>query len=209
MSLLNKKHILCGYSGHAYVILEAALLSGLTIIGYAADQLSDSNPYGLDYLGAESGDDFQGFNQQYGFILGVGSNEIRQKIGDRVEIKNEELITVIHPSATVSNTAKIDRGVFISSGVQVNAQSEIGKGVILNTGSILEHGCNVGQYSHIAPGAVVAGDVQIGENCFIGANSVIKEGITIGNGVTVGAGSVILNDISDQSKVVGNPGREI
>ena len=209
MSLLNRKYIICGYSGHAYVVLEAALLSGLTVIGYAANEIPKINPYDLEYLGDENGDDFKGYKQQYGFILGVGSNEIRQKIGNRIELMIEELITVIHPASTVSKTAKIDRGAFISSGVQLNAQSVIGKGVILNTGSILEHGCKVGQYSHIAPGAVVAGDVQIGENCFIGANSVIKEGITIGNGVTVGVGTVVLNDISDQSKVVGNPGREI
>ena len=40
-------------------------------------------------------------------------------------------------------------------------------------------------------------------------NSVIKEGIKIGSNVIIGAGSVVIRDINDNSKVVGNPAKEI
>ena len=74
---------------------------------------------------------------------------------------------------------------------------------------MIEHECIIGDFSHIAPGAVLCGSVSIGKGSFIGANSVIKQGIKIGNNVTIGAGSVVINDILDNTKVVGNPSKII
>ena len=53
------------------------------------------------------------------------------------------------------------------------------------------------------------GDVKIGDGSFIGANSVIKQGLKIGNNVVVGAGAVVIQDIPNNTKVVGNPSRKI
>ena len=47
----------------------------------------------------------------------------------------------------------------------------------------------------------------IGDNVKIYSNAVVIGGITIGNNVKIGAGSVVLNDIPDNSTVVGNPAR--
>lgn len=198
-----------GYSSHAYVVAEAAMECGFKITGYANIRQVENDPFKLEYLGIESDIDFMGWDNEYGFILGVGDNKIRKKIAELVIQKGEDLKTVIHPSSLISQTSNIGIGTFISKGVMVNAFAIIGKGVILNTGCIVEHECKVGNYTHIAPGAVLAGNVSIGRGSFIGSNTVIKENTKIGNDVIVGAGSVIINDIPDGKKVVGNPGREI
>ena len=201
--------ILLGYSGHGFVVAEAALETNTHLIGYAERNALSLNPFNLDYLGMENDSDFAGWNMDVSFILGIGENALRQKIANLVISKNKKLLTVISKSASVSKTAKIGDGVFINRNVSVNALAEIGDYVILNTGCILEHECVLGNAVHIAPGAVLAGNVRVGDRTFVGANSVIKQGVTIGKDVIIGAGTVIINDIPDGKKIVGNPGKYI
>jgi acetyltransferase-like isoleucine patch superfamily enzyme len=47
----------------------------------------------------------------------------------------------------------------------------------------------------------------VGDRTFIGANAVIKQGVVIGDDVIIGAGSVVINNVENNSKLVGNPGR--
>ena len=53
MSANIAKHIILGYSGHAYVVTEAALNAGLRIVGYADYRQAERNPYNLNYMGYE------------------------------------------------------------------------------------------------------------------------------------------------------------
>jgi sugar O-acyltransferase (sialic acid O-acetyltransferase NeuD family) len=201
------KYAIIGYSGHAYVVIEAAKKAGITISAYSDIEEVNNNRYDLNYLGNESDEDFSGWGKGFGFIAGIGDNNIRKKVTELVLDQNEKLVSVVHPNAWVSDSARIGSGTFVSSGAQINAKAEIGKSVIVNTSAVVEHECSIGDFVHIAPGAVLSGNVSVGKGAFIGANSVIKQGITIGENVLIGAGSVILEDVESDTKVVGNPGR--
>lgn len=205
----DKKTILIGYSGHGYVVAEAALETGIEIVGYSDRNAVSANPFNLEYLGVEKDEDFAGWSMDASFMLGIGENALRQRIAELVMRHNKELLTVVSKWASVSKTAKIGDGVFINRNASVNALAEIGNYVILNTGCIIEHECVLADAVHVAPGAVLAGNVKVGERTFIGANSVIKQGITIGKDVIIGAGTVIISDVPDGRKVVGNPGKYI
>jgi len=205
----KSKHILLGYSGHGFVVAEAAIEAGITIDYYADKSKVVNNPFELDFLGFEGDENFKGWGSGFTFVLGVGDNKIRTSLGNLVESKSEALLTIKHPTAEISNSAAIGDGTFVSAHATVNALSEVGKYVILNTNCIVEHECHIGDGVHIAPGAVLAGNVEVGKGSFIGANAVIKEGITIGEDVIVGAGATIIKDIPNAKKVVGNPGKEI
>ena len=205
----DKKAIaLIGYSGHAYVVLEAASLSGFECIGYCTQHPALQNPYNLDYLGFEGDESFD-WHIADDFILGIGDNYLRYKIGKLIQAKNKKTLTITHPNAMISDTVKIGHGNFIGANVIANALASIGDYCILNTGSIIEHECILEDAVHIAPGAILAGNVFIGTNTFIGANAVIKQGVRIGNNVVVGAGSTVLNDIPDNQVWVGNPAKPI
>ncbi|MEX2410482.1 MAG: acetyltransferase [Candidatus Paceibacterota bacterium] len=201
------KYVIIGYSGHAYVVLDAAFESGIKVSGYTEREKNRMNPYGLHYVGFEGDTDFNGWDKSYSFILGIGDNDIRSEITANLMKRNETLVTVIHQNSTISKKAVVGRGTFISSGVQVNSMTKIGDAVILNTSSVIEHECIIDDYAHVAPGAVLAGNVRVGKGSFIGANSVVKEGVIIGDHVLIGAGSVVINNVPDNTKVVGNPGR--
>jgi sugar O-acyltransferase (sialic acid O-acetyltransferase NeuD family) len=203
------KHVIIGYSGHAYVVLSAAHMCGLQVVGYAEKKERTHNPYELFYFGYEEDENFDGWGKDYEFILGIGDNRIREKVTNLILTKSEILRTVIHPSAIIESRVEIGIGTFVALGAMINSLAKIGKSVIINTGAIVEHECIIGDYSHIAPGAVLTGKVKVGDRSFIGANAVIKEGIQIGDDVIIGAGTVVLNDVLDNKKLVGNPAREI
>lgn len=201
------KLVIIGYSGHAYVVIDAALKSKLKVFAYTEKVERILNPFKIRYLGFEEDESFNEWDKGYQFILGIGDNEIREKIIRFVISRNGILKSVIHPSATIGSHVNIEEGTFVGAGVSINPIVNIGKGVIINTGAIVEHGCQIDDFTHIAPSAVLAGDVQVGTRTFIGANAVIKEGIKIGNNVIIGAGAVVLENVRNDSKVVGNPGR--
>jgi len=207
--VFDKKVILIGYSGHAFVVVETALENGFDVIGYSDKEESDSDPYNLSYLGFEKNDDFTGWKKEVSFVLGIGDNKLRQNIAHLIESKGKAVETIMHKTAHISKNAEIGKGSFINKNVVVNALAVVGKNVILNTGCIIEHECVLADAVHIAPGAVLAGNVSIGERTFVGANAVIKQGIVVGRDVIIGAGTVVITNIADGKKVVGNPGRII
>jgi acetyltransferase EpsM len=208
--VLDKKAIaIIGYSGHAFVVAEILIEQGFTLDFYIDKKELTHNPYGLKYLGCETDHDFQGWELNFSYVLGIGNNRLREKTAQIVVDHDKPLRKVISNSSSISKTAYIGNGVFVSRGVLVNALAQIEDYAILNTGCIIEHECIINCAAHIGPGAVLAGNVSIGRRTFVGANSVIKQGIKIGEDVVIGAGSVIINDVPNNSKMVGNPARMI
>lgn len=206
---MENKLVIVGYSGHAYVVLDAAINAGQKVVAYTETEKKRDNPFTLDYLGNESEPFFSFSELDYGFVLGIGKNSVRERVARKIKDHGKKLISVIHPSAVIASHVEIGIGSFIAAGVIINPMVKIGKVVIINTGSIIEHGCQIGDAVHIAPGVVLAGNVTIGKRTFVGANSVIKEGVVIGDDVIIGAGSVVLKNLKSETKVVGNPARAI
>ena len=207
--MLDKKNVIIGYSGHAYVVAESFISKGNTVSYYTDLNESSNNLFNLTYLGFEFSADFKGWEMQLNFILGIGDNNLREKAGNLILSKSMQLVSVIDANAIISKSSYIGLGVFASKGVLVNAFSKIENFTILNTGCIIEHECEIGTAVHIGPGAVLAGNVKVGNRSYIGANTVIKQGIKIGDDVIIGAGSVIIKDVISNTKLVGNPGRLI
>lgn len=205
--MLDYKTVVIGYSGHAYVVAESYIANGGNITFYTDLKEALNNPFNLAYLGFESGPNFKGWDLSLKYILGIGHNNLREKVAKLILSKSNILENVIDQHAVISKSANIGIGVFASKGVLVNTFSTIGNFTILNTGCIIEHECEIGTAAHIAPGAVLAGNVKVGNRTFIGANAVVKQGVVIGDDVIIGAGSVVLHNVENNSKVVGNPGR--
>lgn len=207
--MLDKNSVaIMGYSGHAYVVLEAAQLMGLRCSAYCERSQAVYNPYNLNYIGFEGENNFN-WDLAAAFILGIGENVLRSKIGNLIRSRNKELLNVVHPSAIISSTAEIGKGVFIGTNAIIHSLASIGNYCILNSASIIEHECRIGNAVHIAPAAVLTGNVSIGENSFIGANSVIRQGVEVGQNVIIGAGSTVINNIPNHQVWVGNPARRI
>ena len=198
---MSKNIILLGYSGHSFVCIETALQSGFQVIGYYDIEEKIANPYQLQYLGTEE----NSIKDNNLLFIGIGDNSIRESIFNKFKNENR-FVSLIHSKSIISPTSSIANNVLVSAGAIINAHAKIDFGSIINTSAVIEHECKIEKFAHIAPGAVLAGNVCVGERSFIGANATVKQGVKIGNDAIIGAGTVIINDIPNNSIVVGNPG---
>ena len=206
----RKEIALIGYSGHSYVVIDAFLSQNQRVTSYCEMKRNDLNPFKLDYLGVENHEDTIDLLRKFDYFIGIGDNTIRRNIYLKlVSALSFDPINAIHKTAVIADNSEIGNGVLIAGNATINPLSRIGNGVICNTGSIIEHENTLGDFVHIGPGAVLCGNVKVGSGSFIGANAVVKEGVIIGNNVLIGAGSVVIRNIPDNSKVVGNPQRQL
>ena len=203
----NKNVVIVGYSGHSYVLIDSLIESGYNIIGYTDKKKLIKNPFNLKYLGLETDLNFDFFNLDYNYVIGIGDNNLRTKISNYLRSKSCRIINVIHSDSSVSSNIILGTGIFIARNVSVNSFCKIGDNVIINTSASIDHECIIGQGTHIAPGSVLLGNVTVGKNSFVGANSVVKEGVNIGDNVIIGAGSVVLNDVDNNKLIYGNPAK--
>ncbi len=116
-------------------------------------------------------------------------------------------ITVIHPSAHISKTARIDKGSVLMRNVTIMSDVVIGKHVNIHPGAVISHGTQIGDYSFIANTASIGGYVKISNSCFIGSNSSLRDRITIGSYSIIGIGSTVVEDIPGNGVYIGSPTR--
>lgn len=141
-------------------------------------------------------------------IIAIGANKTRQILTQRVEQAGFEVVNLIHPSAVISKSAVVGKGVVVMPKAVINARAVIGIGAIINTAAVIEHECVVGEFAHISPAAALAGNVKVGARTWIGIGSSVIQGINIGADSIIGAGSVVVSDVSDGVVAYGNPARD-
>lgn len=184
---------LFGASGHAKVIIDILKAEGVVI-----DGLIDDNPSIdklLDYTVSHS------LTNIYPVIVSIGDNEIRKKVAERL---TGEFGIAIHPSAIVSDYARIGSGTVVMQGAIIQSSVNVGNHCIINTGVSVDHDCLIENFVHISPQSTLCGNVIVGEGSWIGAGSTVIPGVRIGKWSVIGAGSVVSKDIPDGVLAVGN-----
>lgn len=194
------KICLFGASGHGKVVKEIAMRNHKEVIAFFDEAPKPPFLQNVPVLPIKEIEKYLSTP----FIISIGNNRIRKKVSNTIKCLFE---TLVHESAIISSSAKIEEGTVVMARAIINAAVQIGKHVIINTNAIVEHDCKIADYVHISPNATLTGNVTIKEGTHIGAGAVIIPNITIGKWVTVGAGAVIIKDVPDYAVVVGNPGR--
>ena len=124
---------------------------------------------------------------------------------EKANVQKNDYKKILHPSAYIARSVKLNPGVLVEPGVIISSQAEIGFGVTIKRGSIIGHHSQIGDFTDIDPGGVCSGNVLIGRGCSIGSGTTIKDGIAIGDNVLIGAGSVVVSDIPENMIAFGNP----
>jgi acetyltransferase EpsM len=140
-------------------------------------------------------------------FVAIGDADIRERVTLALEAAGFVLVTLIHSSAVVSPSAKLEAGTLVCQRAVINADAHVGKGCIVNTGAIVEHDCKVGDFSHVSPGAILGGGVVLGEHCRICLGACISDHMEIGGHATVGAGAAVLSAVPECVLVAGVPAR--
>lgn len=192
--------IFYGAGGHAKVVIEAWLANGGKVTAVYDDNESIRIILGKSVSGKYKPNALAGTS----LVITVGSNKIRREITMEV---THPYGKVIHPSTTISPSAKAGEGTVIMAGSVIQAETIIGRHAIINTSASVDHDCFIGDYAHVAPGAVLCGDVRVGEGALIGAGATILPGVSVGSWAVVGAGSVVTSNIPDSVTAVGIPAK--
>jgi len=198
-----------GASGHGKVVADAAEAAGWQEVVFFDDAwpgLQENGPWLvkgdtnvlIDSLGAYDG-----------VVVGIGNNAIRANKQVQLVNAGATVVTIIHPTATVSPHARVGTGSVVFAQAVVNACANVRAGVIVNTGSVVEHDCVVGDFSHISPNAVLAGGVRLQEQCWVGAGASVRQLLEVGKAAVVGMGSVVTKNVSAGVTVAGSPAKKL
>jgi acetyltransferase EpsM len=209
--------IVLGGGEHARVVIEAAQTQGerWAVQGYVAPDAA-GGPDGVPWLGDDATLtarlDGLSHDDRPWLVLGFGGGETPAGLADRAAATERfgpdaRWATVVHATAWISPTARIEQGAVVLANAVINTGARIGRHVIVNSSAVVEHDVRIGDGSHTAPGAVIGGGTRIGEHTFIGLGARVRDHLEIGAGAVVGMGAVVVASIGPGATVVGIPAR--
>ena len=141
------------------------------------------------------------------YIFAIGSLLDRERIFNLLDLKDEQLLTLIHPDSHISNSANIGVGSIVFPNSYVGTNSTIGKFSIVYYGVNIAHDCKIGNFVNLAPGVCLAGNVTVGDLTSIGTNATLLPKITVQNNNVVGAGAVVTKNFPSYTTSMGNPAK--
>jgi sugar O-acyltransferase (sialic acid O-acetyltransferase NeuD family) len=142
-------------------------------------------------------------------VVAIGNNAARQRVAERLAQQGHRFAWLVHPTAWVAPTARIEPGAVVFAGAIVQPDAVVGAHAIVNTAASIDHDCVVGAFAHVAPGSHLAGNVHVGEGAFLGVGVSVIPGRRIGAWSTVGAGAAVVHDVDEGVTVVGVPARPL
>jgi acetyltransferase EpsM len=209
-----KKLVILGGSGIGMIAASVAHdLGGHEVLGFLNDDYDSGQLIGkykkFPVLG-KTGDlhKFLGDENVQIFLGYVGLQREKatfEKI-EALDIPSNRFATLIHPTAIIpSGMCSLGHGVLMSPLSQLSPDVTIHDNCILLPNSFVGHDSTLQKFAHIATNSVVGANVVIGRAVHIGSNATIREKVKIGDFSLVGAGAVGLNDVKEDSVVIGNP----
>ena len=127
----------------------------------------------------------------FGFFPNQGKNIRYPHIG----------IVIINENCEIGCGSTIDRGSL--------SNTIIGKNTYLDNQVHIAHNNKIGDNCIIAGQVGFAGSSTLGNNVIIGGQAGVSGHLKVGNNVQIGGGSGVINDIPDNTKVMGYPAKNL
>ncbi|WJY26420.1 acetyltransferase [Sporosarcina trichiuri] len=205
---MKEKLLIIGASGHGKVVADIAKkINKWKDIVFLDDDENIKFSMGVKVIGKSV--DLYKYLNEYDFIVGIGSNTIREEIQLKLEAAKASIASLIHPTAVIGEQVKLSNGTVVMAGAVINCCTKLGKGCIVNTGATVDHDNIIEDYVHISPGTHLAGSVKVGKGTWLGIGSIVSNNINIISGCKVGAGAVVVNDITETGTYIGIPARRV
>lgn len=212
----NKPLIIIGGSGHGCVI-EACVNDNRKrfqdfeweVKGYCNDY--DKEVDGYPVLGKLK-DIPRLLSEGYYFSWGIhiiGRSIKTAELFESINIPNERWATVIHKTAFIDSSVKLEPGVFVMYNAYIAPRTIIGKCTMVKANTNIGHDVKIGALSHIAMGAIIVSCVELGYCSTIAVGATTLAHTKIGNYSMLGASSLLTCNIPDKEIYIGTPARFI
>lgn len=202
------KVIIIGAGGHAAEISDYLEYSNsqntpdseVEIVGYLDDDFDKYLHYCLKfpYLGSIS--EHQIVSNVH-YIIGIANLVYRKKFVELFLERGAKFSSYIHPTASISSSAKIGEGVVIAPNVNLGPNAYVGDFSLVNSRVSLGHDSKVGKYNFLSPNVCFSGFTQVGDENLFGINSATIPGIKIGNRNKIMAGMTLDKNVGDSEVV--------
>lgn len=205
-SFAVESYVVYGAGGHAKVVADTLAALGHTVVAFVED---GSTRDGAELMGVVIRPATWLFETRPAVSIGfgIGDNVARETVMRRCVDAGFRVPPIVHPSAVVARSAKLEDGSFVGPGAIVNALATVGTGVIVNSGAILEHDVRVGSFVHVCPRACVAGGVTIGARAQIGVGATVLDDINVGSDTLVGGGALVNRHLPNEVVAFGVPAK--
>lgn len=206
---MSRSLLIVGAGGHGRVVADAARLSRQwERIAFVDDRYPELLSSGVwSVIGAVA--ELDSLVSDWGeAVIAVGDNTTRIEILERTKSCGFDIVSIIHPSAQITEDVVIGKGSVVFANAVINTGSELGAACIVNTAATVDHDNQIGDGVHISPGAHLGGNVDVGARSWIGIGASVIHGCVIGHDVIVGAGAAVIDDIASGLTVVGVPARD-
>ncbi len=143
-----RKLLIVGAGGHGRVVAEVAEATGEYEV---IDFVDDNSPETVGRI-----TDLEILHERYDCaFVGIGNNRLRGELIHKLEEVGYEIPILIHPTAYVSKSAKIEKGTVVEPMALVNANTHVGVGCIVSVGAIIDHDVELGDFAHANAGSAV------------------------------------------------------
>ena len=144
------------------------------------------------------------------FIVAIGNNFARNNIMVKINRLGGITPTLIHPTAIISPSAEIGKGVYIQANAYLWTKVKIDDYCIISPNVVIAHHSTVGQACLVSTLTGVGASIKIENNVFIGMGCTIVTGLSfIGENSIIGAGAVVLKNTDKNSVYAGVPAKKI
>ncbi|HEY4950014.1 MAG TPA: acetyltransferase [Candidatus Acidoferrales bacterium] len=206
----TRRVFIYGAGGHGKVVADILIRNGDTeFVGFVddRDELVGRTIMGFPVVGNGEWLREEASNSRVAIAIGTGESRVRQLLAARCSRWGIEILTLVHPAATVSRAARLGPGTAVMAGAIINPEATVGAGAIINSAAVVEHDVQIGDYAHVAPNAAMGGGSGLGAFSHLGLGAAVIQCIRIGSHTIVGAGAVVVEDLPDDVVAMGVPAR--
>jgi sugar O-acyltransferase (sialic acid O-acetyltransferase NeuD family) len=201
-----KNIIIVGAGGFAREVYEYVHVSfdlnEYKFKGFLTPDAKELEPFNMEHLVLGNQDNYE-FQENDRVILAIGNVDIRKKVLSKLNELEVEFVNLIHPTAIISENARIGKGVIICPFVVISTSVTVDDFAMINFYSSLGHDSKLGRNCVLSPYSTVNGFAILLEDVFMATHTMVAAYRTIGRGSKISAGSCALYNVKDNSLVYG------
>ncbi len=205
-------YVLVGGGGLARELLDwftpSLREAGSGFVGYLDDTGDSMAAFGsrLSHLGPIDGYRPKASEQ---LVMAIGSPAGKAAVAERLQAAGCTFATLIHPTAWVSASARVDAGAVVGLYAHVSADAQVGELALIGAYAGVGHDATAGAGSSFGGYVDLMGGVRSGRTCMFGSGCHVLPRVSIGDGCTIGAGAVVVRNVPDGATVYTQPARTL